>query len=615
MTKNNFLLLILLILHFTSFAATKSKILDYSQTVHLKGNKLITHESFEILINSAEEAYLGKISIPFQKGSKISIHEAVIINKAGQPVRKLRKSEITTRSFYESGTFYSDYMVKTFSLKWNTYPYKIKYSYSIVEKNFISIANWNPVVFKSVPTEKASLKVYLPSDKAITIYADSIFQHKQYSNKDQLVLEYDINNFKLPSSEYFAPPLSEARPKVIILPNTFTYGSAGSFKTWQSFGNWISQLNQSTDELPAAEKQQFESQLPQTANKLDIIRNAYYYRQNNTRYINVSLKLGGLKPYPASYVCTNKYGDCKALTIYTKALLKSQGIESYYTIVNAGKNIHKLNPEQVRFQFNHVILCVPLANDTIWLENTAKTLPFNHLGSFTQNRKALLIDGEKSKLVNTPTLSPKDLAVSRKLDIKLSNYSTAKFNLKINFNGEDAAYLKYLKHINDTVSLRRFAIKNLPFNGIKIDTQKLIIPTNNKLEVILNATGQVATDYKKTDDLFVINSEWQNSIRLKHPKNRKYPIRINFPQHKIDSLNYNVPFISEFNTEIPESSLIESKFGFYKLTAHKNEKGFSIITEFSLKRGDYPLNDYPQFYHFFEQIRELKKHLKTILSK
>ena len=58
-------------------------------------------------------------------------------------------------------------------------------------------------------------------------------------------------------------------------------------------------------------------------NETDPIEKAkivYKYMQEKTRYISVQVGIGGFKPMLAKDVDRLGYGDCKALSNYTKAL-------------------------------------------------------------------------------------------------------------------------------------------------------------------------------------------------------------------------------------------------------------------------------------------------------
>jgi hypothetical protein len=103
-------------------------------------------------------------------------------------------------------------------------------------------------------------------------------------------------------------------PLVLIAPTNFHYGVDGCTKDWVSFGNWQYQLNEGLDVLPQNEKNTISTLIKGITNKKEIVKVLYHYLQDNTRYINVLLGVGGYKPHPATYVSENKYGDCKALT-------------------------------------------------------------------------------------------------------------------------------------------------------------------------------------------------------------------------------------------------------------------------------------------------------------
>ena len=206
---------------------------------------------------------------------------------------------------------------------------------------------------------------------------------------------------------------------VTIIPKYFSYGRAGSFDTWKSYGDWHYAVNQDKVVLPAEEQKKVDRLVKDLIDPRKKIEVLYNYMQSKTKYVNVSIDEGGLIPYPASYVCENGYGDCKALTIYMKALLKQAGIESNYCLVNAGdraKHIISSLPSQ---QFNHVILGVPLGQDTVWLENTNQQIPTGYLGSFTQDRLVLWVDQDNSQLVKTPKLNFDDVEESQAFKYEL----------------------------------------------------------------------------------------------------------------------------------------------------------------------------------------------------
>ncbi|WP_315822798.1 hypothetical protein [Paraflavitalea speifideaquila] len=90
------------------------------------------------------------------------------------------------------------------------------------------------------------------------------------------------------------------------------------------------------------------------------------------------------------------------------AALKAVGVKSYPALISADYNKEPLDPSFPMSGFNHVILCVPQPKDSIWLECTSKTNDFGVLGSFTENRNALLITEDGGALVTTPSSKPAD---------------------------------------------------------------------------------------------------------------------------------------------------------------------------------------------------------------
>ncbi|MDO3642030.1 DUF3857 domain-containing protein [Mucilaginibacter sp. L3T2-6] len=226
-------------------------------------------------------------------------------------------------------------------------------------------------------------------------------------------------------------------PGIEFAANNFEfYGVKGSLSTWNDFGKFIKGLNADVNSLPPqreAEIRQMTDSIKSDKKKAEFL---YNYMQKNMRYVSVQLGIGGLKPFSASFVDQQKYGDCKALSNYMSALLKAVNIPSCYAVVNAEPNKEPADFSFPFNSFNHVILCIPFKGDTTWLECTSSINKFGQLGPFTENRTALLITEDGGKLVNTPRSRITDNQFNSEAHIVLAEDGSAKTQVKILASGE-----------------------------------------------------------------------------------------------------------------------------------------------------------------------------------
>ncbi len=424
-------------------------VLEYNTDIKIEKGKLIEEKSILIQINNKTANWISDVEITYSEDDKLEILEASILNPSGQVIRKLKKKEIISRSNMSDDTFYENLFLKEFKLKWHEYPYLIKYVYRKKTDDFLFITKWYPVLFENVPVNKATLNVSIPKDYEIFInYSESLEQSTD-TLENHYTFAWESSYLKQLKSEPFGINLREKLPNVTIVPKKFQYGLEGHHDTWSSFGDWQSQIITGLDDLPQSEKIIVDRIIEGLTDKKQIINKLYRHMQDNTRYINVTIDEGGLVPYPASYVCENKYGDCKALTIYMKALLKQAGIESFYTLIYAGSNPVKVNKSFPSQQFNHVILNIPLEKDTIWLENTVNYFPINYLGTFTQNRTGLMINGNESKLINTPRLKSENVFDKCQYEFNLNIEGNGTLKVSKSLGGPEFERYKY---VNDVIA-------------------------------------------------------------------------------------------------------------------------------------------------------------------
>ena len=610
-----YLITILLFSGNLHYVKANSEILNYTTDVTYENGQLIVEKSYLIEIADPETDWLSDISIYYDKTLDLDILEAVILDQSGKKLRKLSDREITTRSNFSYGTFYQDGLVKEFSLKWNEYPYRIRYSYRRTARQFLFIANWYPIVYSDVAIAKAELNVDIPDDYLVSMSYDDQFNYsKETGKKNRIYHSWTIENYQAKEREAFSPPFRELEPKVILVPNQFNYGVAGSARDWRQYGNWHENLNKGLDQLTEGEKRAVDKLLVGITDTKEKVKILYNYMQDHTRYINVDIDVGGMKPYPASYVCKNKYGDCKALTIYMKALLNYIGVPSHYSVINSGSNPERINTSQPGQQFDHVILCVPMESDTLWLENTSSYSPYNYLGSFTQNRLTLLVDGENSQLVRTPAMHPDDVLESKIYHFKLDKNGTGKLEFDGSFNGEVFEYFSYAEKQVDEDDQKRYLEKMIGLKRSEILDWQVDIRDRNVSHADVAVQCNVTSQFRNLGDLLAISLIPLKTYELEKPEDRKLPVRVTMPVYQIDTVVYQLPFLDEYTFEFPKPKVLENQFG--KLTVDYSQTGDELIVArtFQLNTGDFPVGEYAEFYDFFEQIKNYQKKSKIILK-
>ena len=167
----------------------------------------------------------------------------------------------------------------------------------------------------------------------------------------QLLLIHSRISMQL-NRNHISIPRSERVPFVYIAPNEYrTLGNDFDFRTWKSYGQWNYSLIENRDNLPGNIRDQLLERIKDKKTKLEKIKEIYRFVQQNTRYVNTNIGIGGWQPVDAGTVAIKGYGDCKGLVNYTKALMSLAGITSYYTVTNADQEIQDIFP---RFSFQSV---------------------------------------------------------------------------------------------------------------------------------------------------------------------------------------------------------------------------------------------------------------------
>jgi hypothetical protein len=581
-------------------------------SITLDKGKLHKMHHFEIRINNRLGEKYAHIKIPCSNLNKVQNIDAHILDRQGKMVRKLKRREIIEKSAISSISFYEDDIVKEFILKHNDYPYTIVYSYEELQSVFLSLVYWMPVIGLSVPTAKAILNLNVSNDFEFSYTSNLETPPEKSLNNNATVYSWQAGYSGLIHEELMAPPFQTFLPLVKVVPQEFNFEMPGSLESWADFGNWHFELLRDIDVLPDQEIYRIKHMIKEVEDKRELVRRLYHYLQDETRYVNVSIETGGLKPYPASYVAEKKYGDCKALTNYFRAVLDVAGIPSFYTTIYAGTPILEIDKSFPSQQMNHVILCVPCNGDTLWLDCTSKG-PFGYPGTFNQNRDALVIAENNSHFAQIPALAAKEVLETRKMDITFRSKRPAAVVVQNTCRGKKFEMLLEMNYALKESEKLWFVKNNIIEKGFELTSYTINHPDRDTTWIALTYTADAPGIFTQYDNEILVSNIPITLPRFERPENRKLPVQIDYPVYKMDTIIYRIPSNALVNP-VQNSQSVNTRFGYYETEFIHLENAIQVIKTLLINEGCYSREEYEEYYDFIVQVKSLEERTHLVFT-
>jgi hypothetical protein len=396
-----------------------------------------------------------------------------------------------------------------------------------------------------------------------------------------------------------------------LAPDYFMFdGKQGSLLSWKSFGTWYYDVLKTCRDFNEPVKEQISARAAQAADAKGKAEIVYKYLQKNFRYVSIQLGIGGLKPFPVAFTDSKRYGDCKALSLYMQGCLEAIGIKSYLAIINSGYNKDAVAADFPEFAFDHVILCSIIQADTVWLECTSRTNPFGVLGSFTENRKALLITENGGVLVNTPKSKSGDNVFHTSCSVMLHPDGSADIESLVKGCGEYSSFLNSEFASGTESELRYFIRHGLDYRApSSFKTEKLSAGSDILSAHKLLLKYEKYCDFKAGEKLFFPSRPYQLlSYDMPACGERTLPYYFHYPYRQTDSTTIHIPegyILSGF----PLDTLLQSAFGKYSRTSKidNSKHTVAVITCLELFEARIPATGYCELKNFCLAIEEGEK--------
>lgn len=552
----------------------------------------------------------------YNKFSKIKKIKVIIYDELGNIVKKKGINDIADISAIDGWTLFDDTRIKYIDPEYQTIPFTVEFNYEIVYTGTLSTPHWTIFPGYKIGVERSSFSIVTSEQLQLRYFARNteISAVKSIQN-GVITLRWEVENLPPLKKEVFISSFSETTPVILSAPSYFSInGYQGNANSWESFGKWIGSLNFGRSVLPDATVLEIESMLNDSLTELETIKLLYHWMQNRTRYVSIQIGIGGWQPMLAEDVDRYSYGDCKALTNYMSAILEVANINSYYTLVRAGSSAQKMITGFPSNQFNHAILCVPIENDTVWLECTSQRIPFGYLGSFTDDRNVLLITEEGGKIVRTKVYDKSNNFKSVSAKVSINEFGDGKATINIANSG--LYYDKRLRIIMSAEKVRNelvvnsidipsFELESYRYNEIK--SYVPVIEEDIKLKV-----KSYATKFGKRL-LFEINLLNKQEFQFKRPGKRKNDIVIRREFQETDTITYELP--NNYTIEsIPKATIVNSEFGNYTTLITADSTKIVYVRNFSMHKGSYPNTSFGDFKKFYSDIKNADKQKVVLIN-
>ncbi|SMC88761.1 DUF3857 domain-containing protein [Moheibacter sediminis] len=536
----------------------------------------------------------------YDPNTKITTLEAVYYDQNGIAIKKFKSKDFLDQSYISDGQMYTDSRIKYLNYSSAQYPYTLHFK-SVINYSNTTIGRWTPVSSYNVAIEKSSYTInnlmnLKMNSKEMNLSDFGISNQ----NPNQSVVHYEMKNQKAFDKEDMTLQFKNIFPNVEFSAVDFIIdGVKGNFTDWNGMGKWYRGLLTNSNDFTPTQKKFYQDLVKDAKNDKQKVSILYKYLQNKTRYIGVQLGIGGLQPFPASYVESKSYGDCKALTNYMQSMLDAVGIKSYYTVVYGGSKIDFHTDFASVAQGNHVILYVPLNEEDLWLETTSQQTAFNYLGTFTDNRNALIVTPEGGKIIKTQSFPAEKNTLNIFGSIEIFNDGKLKGDYKMDYAGlqYEQIYRVNFQSSKDQKRILQDIFETLP--NLNILNYKF---ENNWDEAIFTANVNLeSTQFGKIHgNNMVINilpSEI-STTSLKKNNNRKYPFEIRHGY--VDEAEFEIKIPKDYKLDgVFEPIAYQTEFGNYQLTVNTAEgNSLKVKRIISIKDGIYPkekFNDYVEF--------------------
>jgi hypothetical protein len=580
-------------------------LLDETTLTVANDGKAVEHRRRVVRILRPSGRDEGVVHVSFDKDAKIlSLHVWSIAPDGHE--YQMKDSEIGEFGYPgEGGALYDDARYKEAEPPGRDPGGIVAYEYEQREEPYIREATW---FFQgSLPHVQQSFTLELPPGY---VYKTTWAHHEGSKAIDLEHQRYRWEIDQTPGIDLERVPL---RPSQGALAGRMTvhYGPAGdaTMGTWQGVGEWYSGLTRdrivATPDI-AAKAQELTAGKTDFYDKTEAIGE---FVQKQIRYFVIEMGVGGFQPHPAEDIFKNRYGDCKDKATLLSAMLSSVGIHSDIMIVDTARGV--IDPQSPSIHANHAIGAIEIPEGYqspklrsvvtaksgkryLIFDPTWEMTPFGQLEHNLQGSYGVLMEGERTEIVQLPLLSPELNTVRRTANLQLAADGSLKGSVVEKRFGDLSEERREMYTQGDAKEQSTYLDHVLSHDFVSFAVSDVKVENAASLNKDFTTSFQIAADRyaRNAGPLLMVRPRVLGSAGLNPDREpRLFPIDLKQTLQETDDFTIQLPdgYISD---EVPDPVKLDVGFASYESATKLDGNALHYTRTYTVRQVSLPANRY-----------------------
>lgn len=445
------------------------------------------------------------------------------------------------------------------------------------------------------------LVLLLPSDAAYrfnTRFIDDGVRKEEPGREGRRVIAWRLTDIVKRDREPRMPDRTEYCPCIEV----------STYSDWNELGDWWRNLLERQCDMNSTMKEKVAELTGGCVTEMEKVRAIYNFVVSHIRYSDAwEFGIHGFKPYRASAIYANRFGDCKDKTILIKSLLQEAGITAHPVMIRLARfrSEEDISLPLIR-HFNHAIAWVPSIDNGpgLFLDGTAQFHPVHAVPDGDQGATVVVVTDSGCEVKTIPYAAPGANTERTAYDVTLRSDGSASIAIAAEATGTGEAGMRQL-FLNPG---KRAEIFKSTYGGLLGEVGVSDIHFTDLTDLDIPAAYRLTVEAR---DIVLKGGGAAQLRAVLFPSGigqagaqdrRKTDMLMGASKRVIDTITYRLP--ETYGIEgLPEDTVLENSHASFRLTFRKDDQagdGRTIVVtrELDMRSPRIPLEDYPLFRDF-----------------